>query len=164
MEVRHGEADCISRNLRGGPFDRISDRRIAEHAEVESLVSVLPDVFAVQNQVFAKRLRKADMEFIAVAGTEGRGGHALAAGDKALKGDDGRLETSQAGQHQVLVERRFHGSGVGDPQNRVGWLDVISDTKTRFPLRGFSDAIVLIRFATEIESPVVDIDCVLNVE
>src|ERR1700684_2323715 len=108
MKVRHREADRISGNLRGGPLDRISDRRIAEYAEVESLVSVLPDIFAVQNQVFAKRLRKADMELIAVAGAERRCRHALASGDKALEGDDGRLETSQAGQHQVLVERRFH--------------------------------------------------------
>src|SRR6202050_3624467 len=107
MEVRHREADGISGDLRAGPFDRIRDRRIAKHAEVESLVSVLPDVFAIQNQVLAKRLRKADMELIAMAGAERRRGHALASGDKALEGDDRGLETSLACQHQVLVERRF---------------------------------------------------------
>ena len=71
---------------------------------------------------------------------------------------------SQAREHQVLVERSFHGAGVGDAQNRVGWLDVISDTEARFPLRGLGDAIVLVDAQTEIEGPVVDIDCVLNVE
>ena len=63
-------ADGISGNLRADPLDRISDRRVAEHAEVECLVGVLPDVFAIDHQILAKRLREAGMKFIAVAGAQ----------------------------------------------------------------------------------------------
>ena len=51
VEVRHGGADGISGNFRARPLDRISDRRIAEHAEVEGLVRVLPDVFSIHHQI-----------------------------------------------------------------------------------------------------------------
>src|SRR5580658_5403813 len=56
MEVGHREANGVSGNFGFRPLNRISDRRVCQHAEVKGIVSVLPDVLAVENQVLAKRL------------------------------------------------------------------------------------------------------------
>ena len=73
MEVRQAAADRIAGNLRTLPLDGISDRGITEHAEVKSLVGVLPDVFGVYYEILAKRLLEAGMEFIAMARAQWNG-------------------------------------------------------------------------------------------
>ena len=69
VEIWNGNANGIAWNLRTGPLDRISDRSVAEHAEVVRLVRVLPDVLAVDHQIFSERLLQAGVEFIAMTGT-----------------------------------------------------------------------------------------------
>ena len=64
-KVRHAGADRIAGNLRIVPLDRESDRRVAQHAEVVRPVGVLPDVLAVDHQVFSESLLQAGVEFIA---------------------------------------------------------------------------------------------------
>ena len=52
------------------------------------------------------------------------------------------IVASLTGEHQVFVERRFEGSGIGHAQNRVGWLDIVGNPKARFCLTGDSETIV----------------------
>ena len=72
MEVRHAHTAGKSRNLRIVPRHRKKDWRVAENAEIVSVVGVLPDVFAGEDQVFPESLLKSSMEFIAPAGTQRR--------------------------------------------------------------------------------------------
>ena len=104
-------------NLRVVPLDGKGDRRVAQHAEVVGVVRVLPDVFAVDDQVSAEGLLQAGMEFVAIAGSQRRQrlrGSRLAADSST--GD----AASQAGEHQVLVERRLQRAGIGDAKHGVG--------------------------------------------
>ena len=128
--------------------------RVAEHAEVEGLVRVLPDVFSIHHQILAKSLLKAGMKFIAVAGTQRRGRHAGAARDQRLERGDHRVVASQARQHQVLVERSFHRAGIGNPQHGVGRLEIVGDAEARLSLRGAGQAVVFVEAQAEIEGPV----------
>ena len=75
VEVRQAGADRIAGNLGTLPFDGIRDRRIAQHAEVECLVRILPDVFGIDHQVPSKSLLETRVELIAVTGAQRRCGY-----------------------------------------------------------------------------------------
>src|SRR5580698_4573350 len=62
VEVGNRGADGIAGNLRALPFNRIGDRSIAQHTEVEGLVGVFPNIFRVDHQVLAEGLLKSRME------------------------------------------------------------------------------------------------------
>src|SRR5271169_1526853 len=67
VDVRNGGADGIAGDFRANPLDRIGDRGVAEDAEVERLVRVLPDVLAINDQVLSKSLLETRVELVAVA-------------------------------------------------------------------------------------------------
>ena len=46
------------------PIDRERNRRIAEHAEVECVVGVLPDVVAADDEILAKGLLQPGMKLV----------------------------------------------------------------------------------------------------
>ena len=65
VEVGHVHVQGIAGNLGVVPVDGEGDGSVAEHAEVECVVGVLPDVFAAEDEVFAEGLLEAGMEFVA---------------------------------------------------------------------------------------------------
>src|SRR5256885_1399512 len=64
MEVRDTRANGPSRNLGIVPNDGEGHRGIAEHAEVEAVVGVLPDVLPVDDQIFSKGLLQPGVELV----------------------------------------------------------------------------------------------------
>ena len=73
MEVGHVGAQREAGDLGVVPVDREGDRRVAEHAEVEGVVRVLPDVVAADDEVLAEGLLQAGVELVAEAGLERSG-------------------------------------------------------------------------------------------
>ena len=115
------------------PFHGKSDRRVAEDAEVISVVRVFPDVFGIDNQVFAESLLQPGVEFIA-PGRLQRRSDARVALDAHHNRIDDCIAASCAGKDQVLVERRFHDARIGSAKNGAGLLDVVSGAQARFSL------------------------------
>ena len=97
------------------PVDGERDGRIAQHAEVEGVVGVLPDVFAADHGSFAKGLLQAGMELVAKTGIK-RTRNARCAGKQRRQH---RVRTTAAGEHKVLIERRFQGARIGDAADTV---------------------------------------------
>ena len=91
---------------------------------------ILPNVFAVHNQVLSECLLEAGMKLITLAGAQwnGEAGIALARRHETI---DNGVIASSAGQDQVLVKRRFHDASVRSPQHGVGMLDVIGNADAR---------------------------------
>ena len=110
------------------PVNGKGDGRVAEDAEVECIVSVLPDVLATDDDIFADCLLKTGVEFIAVTGVECSG--AGRAGEE--RGEDG-VGAAGARKDEVLVEGSFERAGVGDAQHCCGGLDVVCDANARIP-------------------------------
>ncbi len=69
MQVRNSHASRISGNFGVVPFNRESDRSVAEHAEIVAIVRVLRDPLAGKDQVAPESLLDPSVEFIAKAGT-----------------------------------------------------------------------------------------------
>src|SRR5260370_55446 len=69
MKVGHTHAHGRSVNLGTFPSDGEKDRRVGERAEVIRVVGVLPQVVGVHHHAFSKRLLKAGVELVALAGT-----------------------------------------------------------------------------------------------
>src|SRR6202142_1859552 len=69
--VRNIGTDRVAGNFRIIPCDRKRDWRSAENAEVVGVVRVLPDVFAVHDEIFAEGLLQAGVKLVAVAGRQG---------------------------------------------------------------------------------------------
>src|SRR4051794_15449042 len=103
MEIGHADAAGKAGDFRPVPRNREGDRRRAENAEVISIVRVLPDVFAREDQVLAKRLLKADVEFVTPARCQWC--RILRRATKQRVQDRG--VTSDAGQHETFVEWSF---------------------------------------------------------
>src|SRR5271166_2950884 len=70
MEIRHADAAGVSGNFGVVPFNRESDRGIAEHAEIVAIVRVFRDPLTGKDQVLAEGLLDASVEFIAKAGAQ----------------------------------------------------------------------------------------------
>ena len=68
VELGYIGVECVTGNLGVMPVDRKRDRRIAQYAEVERVVGVLPYVLAAEHHELAKRLLEARMKFVAEAG------------------------------------------------------------------------------------------------
>jgi hypothetical protein len=71
MELGNFKMQRVAGDLGVMPVDGESYRSVTQDAEVEGVVSVLPDVFTAENQVFAESLLQAGVELVAVAGVEG---------------------------------------------------------------------------------------------
>src|SRR5262249_57271415 len=65
VKVGHADSTGEARDFRPLPFDGKCDRRIAQDAEVESIMGVLPNVFAGEDQIFSDGLLQAGMELVA---------------------------------------------------------------------------------------------------
>ena len=70
MEIGHLGVQGIAGNLGVMPVDGEGDGRVAQHAEVEGVVGVLPDVLAADDDVLAEGLLQAGVELVAEAGVE----------------------------------------------------------------------------------------------
>ena len=127
-------ADGIAGNFRTVPLDRVRDRSVAEHAEVERLVRVLPDVLAVDDQVLPESLLQTNVELVAVTRAERRhiGRDALTTGHRFLKIENHRVIATGAGENKVFIERRFHRARVRNAQHGAGGLKVVGDPQARF--------------------------------
>jgi hypothetical protein len=71
MEIRHADATGESRNFRPVPCYGKGNGRSAEDAEIVSIVRVLPNVLAGEDEMLAECLLKPNMELIAPAGASG---------------------------------------------------------------------------------------------
>ena len=100
----------VAGNLGVMPVDGEGDGRVAQHAEVEGVVRVLPDVFAAEDHVFAEGLLQAGMKLVAEARAQGVLKHPECNEQRRKHG----VGASLAGEHQVFVERRFQRARVGD--------------------------------------------------
>ena len=58
MQVRHTDTPGKSGNFRSVPRYREEDRRVAQYAEVVSVMGVLPNVFAGERQIFSDSLTR----------------------------------------------------------------------------------------------------------
>ena len=137
-----------------------SDGRVAEDAEVEGVVRVLPDVLAADDSVLAEGLLEAGVELIAKAGTAARWRR------RASSRAAGRARRWAAltGKDEILVERSFQRARIGDAEDGIGALDVVSDTESRLGLASNGQAVVEIAANAEIEEPVSGLDLVLQIE
>src|ERR1700733_4606 len=161
VEVRHAAADRKPGNLRAGPLNGKCNGRVTQHAKIIGLVRVFPDVFAVQHKIFSKGLLETGMEFIAPSWTQRRSCDAWSDGARHERGDH-LVVASQAGKHQVLIERRFQRPGIGDPQHGAGGLDVVSDAEAWLRLIGADDTVVMVEPESKVEGPVLYRDAVLE--
>ena len=128
------------------------------------LVRVLPDVFAIDDQVLSKGLLRARREThcaspdsAGVVPTQG----AIVAAESALTTGSlhPRLE-----RIRFSLNGRFQRAGVRNAQHGVGGLDVVSDAQARLRLFGAGDAIVVIEAESQVESPVPDGHRVLDIQ
>jgi hypothetical protein len=87
--------------LRVVPVDGKEDRRVAEDAEVERVVGVLPDVVAGDDEVLAEGLLETNMELVAEARLKRSGD---AGGTREKRREDSASATL-AGDDEVFVER-----------------------------------------------------------
>ena len=67
VKFRNFDVQSVAGDFRVMPIDRKGDGRVAEHAEVEGVVRVLPDVFAADYDALAESLLEAGMKLIAEA-------------------------------------------------------------------------------------------------
>src|SRR5579871_4346242 len=102
------------------PVDWEEDRCIAEDAEIERIVRVLPNVVTADHNILAERLLQSSMELIPEAGLK-RSLASLA----AQQGRQHHIRASLAREHQVFVKWRFKRSCIRDAQNRVGFLNAV---------------------------------------
>ena len=150
----------IAGNLGVMPVDGEGDGRVAQHAEVEGVVGVLPDVLAADHDMLAEGLLQAGMELVAEAGLQ-RSGNAWGAGEQRRQH---RIRAAVAGEHQVLVEWRLQSARIGDAQHGAGRLDVVGDAHARLGLVGVGEAVVDIVAQAQVEEPVAGLDLVFDVE
>ena len=74
-----------------------------------------------------------------------------------------RIGASLAREHQVFVEGRLKGAGVGDGQHCGGGLDVIRDAHAGLGLALDGKAVVQVAAHAKVEVPVAGLDLVLDV-
>ena len=114
------------------PLDRERDRRVAENAEVVAVVSIFPDILAIEHHMLPESLLQSGMEFIAKAGISG----VVGLDDAQPRSGFSTIEASEAGKNQILIERRFQRPRIGNAKDGVALLDVVGDAKPRFGLLG----------------------------
>src|SRR5579864_2105093 len=141
MEVRDTHPARISRNLRPLPFHRKCDRRIAENAEVITIVGVLPNVFAREYEIPSKCLLDSRMKLVAPAWSQRR---RLTGFKTAQQRIQHCVIAPGTGKNQVLIEWRFQHARIRNPEHGVGLLYVVGDPKTRLGFAMGGKAVVKI--------------------
>ena len=150
----------IAGNLRIVPVDGEGNWRVAEDAEVESVVRVLPDVFAADDDALAECLFQACVKFVAEARLLGRRDTGRAIEQRRQDG----AGAAGTRQHQVFVEGRLKGAGIGDAQHGRAGLDVVGNSQPGLGLPGSGEPVVEVLAKTEVEEPVSGLDLVFEVE
>src|SRR5664280_2224473 len=64
--IRHADPHIEAADFRVVPSDRKSDGRRSQDAEVVSVMGVLPDVVAADNEIFSECLLESGVEFVAI--------------------------------------------------------------------------------------------------
>ncbi len=160
MVVRYVGSQRKPRNFRIVPLHREEDGRVAENAEVIAIVRVFPDVLGVHNEVFAKCLLEAGVKFVSESRIK-RCSYLCGTSEDVAKN---HIETSGAGENQVLVEGRFQSAGVGYAQHGIALLNVVGNTDARLWLARGRVAVVHIASHAQVEGPVSLGNGVLNVK
>src|SRR5438309_7488030 len=111
MEVGHADTRVVPTDFRVVPPNREEDRRTQQVAEVVRVVSVLPEIIPVDDQVSPERLLESRMEFVALTGTNGP--------RRSAKDPVQQRIARYARNDQILVERSLEDARVGHPENRV---------------------------------------------
>src|SRR6201982_4289279 len=127
MESRYADATSKPGNLGVMPGDREEDWRVAENAKVVTIVRVLPDVLAGENQIFSEGCLDSSVKLISPARTH-RSRARCRAPTKRIQ--DG-INASGAGDDQIFVERCFEQSRIGNAEDRAARLDVVGDPEAR---------------------------------
>src|ERR1039458_3920785 len=139
------------------PINGERDGRVAQHAEVEAVVGVLPDIFAAQNEVPANRLLQPGVELVA----ESRRQRCRHARDQAL---DHGIIAALARKHEILVEWRLKRARIRGAKHCVGRLYVITEADARLRLPGYGEPVVKIAANANIELPVARRNRVLDIK
>src|ERR1039457_988284 len=142
------------------PVDGEGNRGVAQHAEIECVVRVLPDVLSAYDYLLADGLLKAGVKLVAEAGVHDSGNVWSA----VEQGRQHGIRATFAGQNQILVERRLQRSRVGDAQHGSRRLDVIRDAYAGLRLFSIGEAVVNILAQPQIEEPVFGLDLIFDVE
>jgi hypothetical protein len=129
------------------PVDGKGDGCVTQHAEVESIVCVLPDVLSADDDPLCDGLLKSRMKLVAKTGMQNWGD----AGSAVKQRRKHSIRASFAGENQVLVERRLQCARVGCSQDGCGRLDVIRNAHARLSLIGVSEAAVKILTQAQVE-------------
>jgi hypothetical protein len=95
--IRNCGANGVTGNFRTGPFDRIGNWSVAEHAEVERFMRILPDVLAIDDQIFSEGLLHFAPQF--GGSSEERGGKTVR-GDAAHAGPEDRRGNASVLSHK----------------------------------------------------------------
>ena len=103
----------IARNLGVMPVDGEEDGGVAQDAEVEGVVGVLPDVLAADHHILADGLLESGMKLVAETGIESSRNTRRAIEQRI---EDG-IRAASAGEHEILVEGRLQGARIGDAQH-----------------------------------------------
>src|SRR5580698_1381747 len=159
MKVGHIRTQRIARDLRIVPVDRKGDRSVTQNTEVKGVVGIFPDVIPAEDEVLAKSLLEAGMEFVA----ETRFQSSRHPGRTDEKRREHSIRTSGTRQHEILVERRLQSAGIGNAQHGVRTFEAVSDTHTRFRLARYREAVVQITADTDVEEPVTSLDLILDI-
>src|SRR6202042_1425490 len=110
--------------------------------------------------VLSKSLLQAGVELVAKAWLQ----RALHAGRAGEQGRQYLIGATFAGKYKILVERRLQRPGIGHAQHRIGALDAVRNSQTRFCLRGAGQPVVDIAAYAEIKEPVAGLDRVLDIK
>src|SRR5882757_3977704 len=137
VEVGNIGANCEAWDLRVVPIDWKGNRRVAEHAEVKRVVSVLPDVVATDNEVLAKCLLQSGVKFVLEPRL--KVSRRIRAGKKRIEHG---AQAALTRQHEVFVEGRFQRSRIRETKNGICWLDAVRNSKPRLRLTGDCETVV----------------------
>ena len=155
--VRDARTDGKPADFGPVPCDRKRDWCIEKYAEVESIVRVLPQVIAVNDQVAPERLLEPGVKLISLPRTD-RTRLTQDAGE-----DPGRI--SETSNHEVFVKRSLHNPSVGHAKNSAGGLDVVRDAQPRFYLVVVAfDPAINVAAQAHVERPVARRDGVLYIQ
>src|SRR5579862_6946861 len=138
MIVRHTHAARVSRNLCPLPFHRKGDRSVAQNAEVVTVVSVLPDVFARENDIAPESLLNSGVELVTKARIE----RSCPWHRTTKKRIQHRIRAPSAGKHQIFIKGSFQQSRIGHADDGVRLFDVVGDPEARLNLLVSDEAIV----------------------
>src|ERR1700751_600257 len=122
---------------------------------------VLPDVLAGEHEIPSESLLQSRVEFIAPSRSQWSG---LSCLEATQQGVEHSVIATDAGEDQILIERRFQHARVRNTQHRIRRFYVVSDSQARFTLFVGSKPVVKITPHSEVENPVSLCDVVFQIK